>query len=176
MFWNIFKPREVSLPWMVEIDKVMGLHETKDNKVLSAWLRSDGHTLGDPAKLPWCGDAVETAVRLGLPGERFPKVLEGNPYWARNWAQFGQPCGLVYGAIVSFVRGSSGHVAFLVGVSLDGKQLRIRGGNQSNMINDIWIDASRLLASRWPLSVPTSSQRPAPKLRFDGSELSRNEA
>lgn len=175
-FFNWFKPRRVSLPWMDEIDKVFGYHETRDNKVLTKWLRSDGHALGDPAKLPWCGDAVETAVRLSLPDEAFPAKLKANPYWARNWAQFGQPAPLVYGAVVSFVRGKGGHVGFLVGVSADGKLLRVRGGNQSNMINDTWIAADRLLASRWPSSFPARHQRPAPKLRFDGAKISVNEA
>lgn len=176
MFWNWFKPQPKPLPWMTEIDQVMGLHETRDNKVLTEWLRSDGRLLGDPSKLPWCGDAVETAIRRALPEELFPPKLKANPYWARNWAQFGCPCDLVYGAVVSFVRGKGGHVGFLVGVSEDGKLLRVRGGNQSNAINDTWIARHRLLAARWPASYPTKFQRPAPKLNADGAKISTNEA
>jgi len=170
-----FKPRHQPLPWMTEIDRVIGLHEVRDNKALTKWLRSDGKLLGDPAKLPWCGDAVETAVKRGLPNEEFPPTLKANPYWARNWAQFGRPCGLVYGAIVSFVRGSGGHVGFLVGVSEDGKLLRVRGGNQSNEVNDTWIAAHRLLASRWPNTWSTRQQRAALKLTANGAKVSTNE-
>jgi len=50
------------LPWMVEAKKVMGLHENRDRAVLAKWLKSDGKTLGDPSKLPWCGDFVDTAI------------------------------------------------------------------------------------------------------------------
>lgn len=166
------------LPWMVEINKVWGLHEKRDNRALSRWLRSDGRTLGDPAKLPWCGDAVETAIRLALPNERFPARLEENPYWARNWATFGKPCGEVYGAVASFKRGSGGHVAFLVGRNSDGDLLRIRGGNQSNEINDVWIDADRLMENglRWPLTWGERDQKPVPVLSSEGALISRNEA
>ena len=51
---------------------VLGLHETRHNADLKAFLRSDGGTLGDPAELPWCGDYVHTCLRLGLPAETFP--------------------------------------------------------------------------------------------------------
>lgn len=165
------------LPWINEINKVLGLHEVRDNKVLTEWLKSDGHALGDPAKLPWCGDAAETAIRRALPEEIFPPALDDNPYWARNWAQFGRPCDLVYGAAVSFVRpGGGGHIGFLVGISADGKLLRVRGGNQSNALNDTWIAASRLLASRWPNSFSVMHQRPAPVMASNGAIVSHNEA
>jgi uncharacterized protein (TIGR02594 family) len=170
--------RAVVLPWMAEINKVLGLHETRDNQVLSRWLRSDGSTLGDPSQLPWCGDAVETAVKRGLPNEVLPAVLQENPYWARNWAEFGVLSGEVYGAVVSFKRGSGGHVAFLVGKNETGTLFRIRGGNQSNMVNDVWIDAERLMPSgtRWPSSYPLSRAKPIPVLSSDGAVISRNEA
>ncbi|MDE4297075.1 peptidoglycan-binding protein [Phaeobacter gallaeciensis] len=164
------------LPWLSEITKVYGLHEVRDNGVLSDWLRKDGRTLGNPARLPWCGDAVETAIRLGLPGEPFPKTLLGNPYWARNWAQFGTPCDEVYGAVASFVRGNGGHVAFVIGVSANGTLYRVRGGNQSNMINDTWISKSRLLALRWPQTAPSRLMQPLPRLSSEGATISANEA
>lgn len=170
--------RATALPWMAEINKVWGLHETRDNQVLTEWLRSDGSLLGDPSKLPWCGDAAETAVKRGLPNEVLPPALRDNPYWARNWAQFGVLAGEVYGAVVSFKRGSGGHVGFLVGVSEDRSLFRVRGGNQSNMINDTWIDSSRLMenGTRWPSSYPFSKAKPAPILNADGAVISRNEA
>ena len=165
------------LPWINEINKVLGLHETRDNKVLTEWLRSDGHLLGDPAKLPWCGDAVETSMRRGLPEEVFPDLLEQNPYWARNWGEFGFHCGICYGAVGVFERpGGGGHVAYIIGVNRDGTKYRIRGGNQRNSLNDDWIDAGRLLDSRWPASYPKEKQRPAPILSDVGAVLSRNEA
>lgn len=171
------QPSSDALPWINEINKVVGLHELRDNYALSQWLRSDGNFLGDPSKLPWCGDAVETAIRLSLPDETFPTRLAGNPYWARNWAEFGIACGRVYGAVATFQRGSGGHVGFLVGVSKAGGLLRIRGGNQSNEINDTWISASRLLPKglRWPSSFSTRLQKPAPVLDDTGAVVSTNE-
>lgn len=160
-----------TLPWMVEISAVMGLHEIEDHAVLSAWLASDDHALGDPAQLPWCGDAVETAMRRGLPEEWIPT----NPYWAKNWSNFGTPALHWYGAVAVFGRNGGGHVGFLVGVSPDGKQLRIRGGNQSNQVKDSWLEASRLEALRWPRTY-LGQPRMAPVLDRGGEALSRNEA
>ena len=77
------------LPWMLEAKKVNGLHEVSDKAALSKWLKSEGRTLGDPTKLPWCGDFVDTAMSLGLPGEPRPGPLGQNPYWALNWLHFG---------------------------------------------------------------------------------------
>ena len=54
-------------PWHEELLRRKGLHEVRDRSRLMAWLRSDGWTLGDPAKLPWCGDAIETCIALTLP-------------------------------------------------------------------------------------------------------------
>jgi hypothetical protein len=76
---------QMTPPWYSEALRKMGLHETLNNAELKNYLRSDGPTLGDPAKLPWCGDFVETVIALTLPDE--PMVA--NPYWARNWLKFG---------------------------------------------------------------------------------------
>ena len=168
-------------PWLNELTKVHGLHEVRDNGALSAWLRSDGSTVGDPSKIAWCGDAMETAIRLALPEEPM-QPLKGNPYWARNWQHFGVPCGLVLGAMVPMTRGKGGHIATLVGVSRDRTKIRCRGGNQSNMINDRWFDArriyegGRIIDYRWPSTCPVDQQRAAPFMDDAGAILSTNEA
>lgn len=163
-------------PWLVEIGKVMGLHEDRDNAALRAWLASDGSTLGDPAVYPWCGDAAITALELALPGEPLPDALERNPYWARNFAQYGIACGKVYGAIASFTRGKGGHVGFAVGFDPAGNRYLIRGGNQSDSVRDSWLAASRLIALRWPKAWSAAYQRPLPLLDASGAVLSTNEA
>lgn len=141
------------LPWITEARAVIGLHELRDNAALVAWLKSDGKRLGDPAKLPWCGDFVETAIKRGLPDEPFPGTLGQNPYWARNWISFGRRSDLTYGAVVVFERGpQSGHVGFAVGQ--DGDRLMVLGGNQGNAVSVVPIARSRLLACRWPLLFP----------------------
>ncbi|CUH68708.1 Putative peptidoglycan binding domain protein [Thalassovita gelatinovora] len=163
-------------PWMVEISKFIGLHEVRDNAAVRAWLRSDGATLGDPAQLPWCGDAAATALKKALPDEAWPDRLEANPYWARNFTGFGIACRDVYGAVFVFSRGKGGHVGFAIGRSADGSRYRIRGGNQGDMIRDSWMAASRVLARRWPATWPAAYQRPLPVLDASGAVLSVNEA
>jgi uncharacterized protein (TIGR02594 family) len=134
------------LPWLVEARKAMNLHEVYNNVALRRWLASDGHALGDPARLPWCGDFVETAIRLALPGETVPK----NPYWALNWRSFGLPTAPTYGAVGSISRDGGGHVFFLVGQ--DKTRYYALGGNQSNKVSVVPIDKSRcpLESFRWP--------------------------
>ena len=107
------------LPWMVIAKSVMGKHEVRDNGWLRNWLKSDGHALGDPAVYPWCGDFVETCIRLALPNEPFPGALGDNPYWARNWALLGRPTAPTYGAVCAVPRGSGGHVFFPVGQDVE---------------------------------------------------------
>ena len=125
-----------------------GKHERTDNAELRAWLRSDGATLGDPAKLPWCGDAVETAIKRALPNEPIPQ----NPYLARNWLDFGVEVPLTKWAVCVFWRGRrsgiSGHVGFVAGE--DATTVHVLGGNQSNAVTITRISKKRLLGCRWP--------------------------
>lgn len=138
-------------PWIIEGMKVFGLHETKDNAKLRKWLKSDGKTLGDPDALPWCGDFVETAIKLGLPDEPFPGALGVNPYWARNWTKFGKHCDPYMYSIGVFERGSGGHVGFLVGDYGDGNYA-VFGGNQSDKVGVVPIAKRRLLDTRCPIT------------------------
>ena len=138
----------VALPWLDEARRKKGLHEKRDNGLLRRWLRSDGKTLGDPAKLPWCGDFVETAIALTLPDEDLP----ANPYGARNWLSFGSTVPAQMGAVLVFWRGSrsgwKGHVGFYVGE--DVTHYHVLGGNQSNAVTIARINKDRLLGARWP--------------------------
>lgn len=140
-------------PWFAELKRRQGLHEVRDRSKLMAWLRSDGKTLGDPAKLPWCGDAVQTCLALTLPDEPQP----ANPYLARNWLKLGVPLATpALGAILVFYRGpldgTSGHVGLYVGE--DANAFHVLGGNQSNAITIARLDKARLLGVRWPSTYP----------------------
>jgi uncharacterized protein (TIGR02594 family) len=141
-----------ALPWMDEAKAMMGRHELTHNAELRAFLKSDGATLGDPAKLPWCGDFVQTCIRLGLPDEPFPGDLGANPYWARNWMLLGKETPLTYGAVVVFSRDGGGHVGFCVGG--DASTVAVLGGNQSNTVSIARLSRSRLLGARWPSTFP----------------------
>lgn len=144
---------EKDLPWLVEAKKVLNLHEVYDNTALRRWLVSDKHTLGDPAKLPWCGDFVETAIRLAIPDESVPN----NPYWALNWRAFGVPTAPVYGSVGSIERNGGGHVFFLVGQ--DRTRYFALGGNQSNKAAIVPIDKYRCHPEcfRWPATYSQKS-------------------
>jgi uncharacterized protein (TIGR02594 family) len=157
---------------MVEAKKVLGLHETRDRAVLAKWLKSDGKTLGDPSKLPWCGDFVDTAIELALPDEPRPGKLGENPYWALNWLLFGKACNPAYGAVVAFERPGGGHVGFLVGQ--DEKRFYVLGGNQGDTVSVTPIDRGRARGYRWPT---TYKGRPGdlPQMK-SATASSKNEA
>ncbi len=146
---------EVVPPWIAIARSKIGLHEKIHNKKLRDWLKSDGHTLGDPSQLPWCGDFAETCLALALPNE----ALAGNPYWALNWRQFGRPIDIVaLGAVAAFTRPGGGHVGFIVGH--DRTHYHVLGGNQQNAVTITKIGKDRLSGPlRWPSSyaLPTEA-------------------
>lgn len=141
-------------PWIENVRQHIGLQEVRDNKKLRDYLDSDGSTVGDPAKIPWCGDLVATALALTLPEEPLP----GNPYWALNWAPWGRavPAGMVpLGAVGTKSRDGGGHVFFVVGH--DATHLHALGGNQSNSICIILIAKADCNGLRWPSTYPLPS-------------------
>lgn len=145
------------LPWITEAKSALGRHEARDRSWLMDWLKRDGRSLGDPAKNPWCGDFVETCMRIALPDEPLLGALASNPYWARNWLQFGQEVQPIPGAVLVFERGSGGHVGFAIGQ--DDTHFYVLGGNQSDAVTIARIAKGRLLGARWPATVPPRAQR-----------------
>ena len=145
-------PMSTPLPWIDEARRVMGLHEIRNKTQLMAWLRSDGATLGDPAKHPWCGDFVQTAIALSLPDEPIP----ANPYASINWRKFGRETVPQFGAVLVFWRGSpdgwQGHVGFYL--AEDDTHFLVLGGNQSNAVTEARIAKARLRPNgvRWPVT------------------------
>lgn len=162
-----------SIPWIVEMEAVLGWHEVRDQKRLAAWLKSDGATLGDPTKLPWCGDAVDTALELALPDEPRPADLGKNPYWALNWSYLGKKTLPCYGAIAAFKRPAGGHVGFLVAESTN--HYLVLGGNQGDTVSRVWIAKDRARAIRWP-STFVNPNAPLPKMAKGSAAVSQNEA
>lgn len=67
------------LPCIAEAKTVLGRHEARDRFWLMDWLKRDGRSLGDPSRNPWCGDFVETCVRIALPDEPLLSALGTNP-------------------------------------------------------------------------------------------------
>lgn len=144
-------PAELMPPWMTEMHRRMGLHETRDNAELSLWLRI-GKYLGNPAKLPWCGDAIETCIVKTLPDEPVPN----NPFWAQAWKDFGRAVEPIVGSIgVIRWSASSGHVGIVADAT--SSRILLLGGNQSNEINLTWFARSAFIAFRWPRTVVVKS-------------------
>ena len=150
-------PREAMPPWMAELHRRMGLHEVRDNALLSAFL-AFGRRLGDPRDLPWCGDAVESALAKSLPAEPLP----ANPFWAQSWAKFGDAVAQPIVGAIGVIRwsASTGHVGIVAGV--DGGTVNLLGGNQSNAISIAGFARSKFIAFRWPKTFPV---KPYPALR-----------
>ena len=141
-------PIEAMPPWMAELHRRMGLHETRNSKSLIEFLML-GKYLGNPAKLPWCGDAIESAMAKTLPDEPLPS----NPFWAQAWAAFGIKVPAIVGAIgVIRWSASSGHVGTVAGVN--GSKIILLGGNQSNAIKLSSFDRSKFIGFRWPETYP----------------------
>jgi uncharacterized protein (TIGR02594 family) len=181
-------PKEVSVksnptvPWIELLKPYIGLNEVQNNKELSKYLKSDGGTVGDPAKYAWCGDLVHTAIRNALPNEKFTSILKENPYWARNWSTFGIKAPYYcYGMIAVFKRGTGGHVGFVVGYDPVNKLFKVLGGNQSNEISYTFIDSrtvsegGRLMSLRYPASYALPQKANLPIVKA-GSEVSTNES
>lgn len=144
------KPGEPMLPWIEVAKRYIGMHEVRDNAELVEFMSSDGRYLGDPSKLPWCGDFIQTCLATALPEEPLPGQLGVNPYWALNWRLLGQPCEPRAGCVASISRNGGGHVGFIVGE--DSARYYVLGGNQSDTVSIAPINKSRFepASFRWP--------------------------
>lgn len=157
-------PSEIMPPWMSELYRRRGIHEKRDNAVLTSFLKI-GKFLGDPAKLPWCGDAIETAIIKTLPKETVPN----NPFWAQAWKDWGVECGPIPGAIgVIRWNARSGHVGIVANYDRQRGRVLLLGGNQSDSINLTWFGYDKFIAFRWPKSFPMKAY---PALSASGAPI-----
>lgn len=148
-------PVEPMPPWMAEMHRKMGLHEVRDNALLTAWLKV-GRFLGNPAQLPWCGDAIESCLAKTLPSEPLP----ANPFFAQSWASFGVDVVVPLVGCIGVIRwaATSGHVGIVAGI--EGSTVYLLGGNQSNAINVSGFPRSKFIAFRWPKTYPRKAYPP----------------
>jgi uncharacterized protein (TIGR02594 family) len=139
-----------------------------------SWIKALGpKILGiavDSDETPWCGTFAAHVVSQA--GFQPPKIAVR----ASSWDAFGEPVSKPYlGAIVRFQRPGGGHVGILTGVSADGRLFRVLGGNQSDSVNETWIERGRCVAMRWPTGAPKAIAL-APVLNSAGAKVSTNEA
>lgn len=155
-------------PWVTEARRFLGLHETKNAKMLNKALRLDAsHTA-------WCGAFVGMVLATALPKEPMP----ANPLGSRNWLKFGKTLnGPQVGAVAVFWRGAKdgwqGHVGLVVGH--DKTHLHILGGNQSDSVSIARIAKNRLLGYRWPITYTDAPDAPLPMTTINAS-VTTNEA
>lgn len=142
-------PAEKMPPWMAEMHRRMGLHEVRDKSKLIEFLKI-GKFLGDPSRLPWCGDMVESCIAKVLPAEPLP----ANPFFAQAWKTFGIDAKAPLVGAVGVIKwsASSGHVGFVAGV--EGGKVVLLGGNQSNAITLASFPREKFIAFRWPKTFP----------------------
>lgn len=103
------------------IEKVVGLHERKNNKTIRRMVGVN------PARIPWCGGAVAYAVR-----KAGGKPVKGH-LGAKNWTRFGKAVSLKNarkGDIVVLRTKRGHHVSIYKGRSKG--RVTLCGGNQSN--------------------------------------------
>lgn len=144
----------IAPPWIIEARRLIGLNEIRNNQELRAYLKTGG-SIGDPAKVPWCGDFVQTTILKTLPHEAVPS----NPFYALNWSSWGRSVGSLdapaLGAVGTkerFERGRlvGGHVFYIVGHDAD--NVHALGGNQSNGVSVVKIPKAAIKAMRWPIT------------------------
>jgi uncharacterized protein (TIGR02594 family) len=152
------KPAEeipLDMPWLAEAARLRGLKEADgaaDNPVIMNWARdlNTGGFSGDD--VAWCGLFVGHCIRTGLPDDALPANLLG----ARQWLNYGRQVTPQFGAVMVFWRVARDHWKGHVGLywAEDATHYHILGGNQSNAVNIIRIEKTRLLQARWSRNVP----------------------
>lgn len=164
------------LPWMIAARLKLGIREivgSKHNPTILAWLKLLRAWWANDEE-PWCG----TFVAICLKEAGLPIIVHW--YRAKAWAEWGIAVTPRFGALLVFGRAGGGHVGWYIGQAMrmvGGRSVlcyRVRGGNQGNAVTDSWIEASRLIACRWPAGVPSVTT--AVVLAADGEPVSTNEA
>ena len=167
-------PVPVDLPWYAEAWRLDGVTETGgkgNNQLILAWAKALDIPYSED-ETPWCGLFVAHCIGSQLSDEPLP----GSPLMARAWRKFGIAASPQPGAIMVFWRGSPtgalGHVGFYAGE--DKSAYHILGGNQSDKVCVTRVAKDRLLAARWPATVPAPKGKPL-MVTAAGKPLSTNE-
>jgi uncharacterized protein (TIGR02594 family) len=145
------KPPAQAMAHLDVAAKAIGLNERDKRAALQSYLKDGGINL-NPAVTAWCAAFVNATLKQsGLPGT--------GSLMARSFLSYGEPTTEPkVGDIAVFKRGEApyGHVGFFLGLTPDGKYVKVLGGNQKNAVNVSNYPVSRLLGYR---SVP--GQQPA---------------
>jgi uncharacterized protein (TIGR02594 family) len=142
-------------PWVDFAVTQMGVSEivgARNSPVIMGWVQRLGaRVLGinvTDDETAWCGTFVAMCLATTLPGESLPTVAVR----ASSWDAFGKRSVPTFGALLRFARPGGGHVGFFVGQ--DETHYHVLGGNQGNRVSVMRLEKSRLVACRWPSTVP----------------------
>lgn len=162
--------------WLTISRKYVGVKETpgvKNNPTIMGWAsRLGSRVLGivyNADSVPWCGlFCAHVMTEAGFK----PPVIAVR---ASSWDNFGIKVSKPFlGAVARFQRPGGGHVAIITGIDPTGTLYRVLGGNQSDSVNETWIEASRCVSLRWPAGTPAPTLL-APVVKRSGS-VSKDEA
>jgi uncharacterized protein (TIGR02594 family) len=134
---------------LVEMLRLLGTVEAPgaaDNPVILGWAQEIGVAYAHD-EIAWCGLTIAVAAKRA--GWEYRP--HGNPLWARNWADWGEPAagGAMLGDVLVFPRaGGGGHVAMYVGE--DALAYHILGGNQGDRVSIARKSKAPILAIRRP--------------------------
>jgi len=155
--WLWVEPGPRMLEAMLGIFGTLEAPGTRDNPVILAWAKEVGVSGYKKDSVAWCGLAMAVAAKRA----GWPYQPEGNPLWARNWAEWGTAVATpMLGDVLVFPRGKGGHVSLYVGE--DDSHFHILGGNQSDSVTIVRKAKSPLLAARrspWRVSQPGNVRR-----------------
>lgn len=142
-------------PWhelAVQNLNVAEVSGARNSPVIMGWVQRLGaRVLGinvTDDETAWCGTFVAMCVATALPTEPLPGIAVR----ASSWDTFGVKIEPTCGAILRFERPGGGHVGFYDGE--DSTHFHVLGGNQGNRVSVMRLEKSRLVASRWPSTVP----------------------
>jgi uncharacterized protein (TIGR02594 family) len=142
-------------PWMTAARGYLGLTEVSGSgnapEILEFWKLC--HLPFTDDATPWCAGFVGAMLeKVGITSTRSGL--------ARSYLKWGVACEAKPGAVVVFPRaGGSGHVGFVS--AIQGDQLLVLGGNQSDSVNVSKFPKASALGFRWPAGVP-AAPKPAP--------------
>jgi uncharacterized protein (TIGR02594 family) len=143
--------------WVKHARADIGQREIKgprhNNWIAKGWKRLGAGWYNDD-ETPWCGFAVADWLdRAGLPyPKNFPSAI--------SFANYGEPCDAMLGAIGIKARKGGNHVFLIVGITRGGQFYKALGGNQSNAVNIMDIPVSEVNRIRWPSGVSRSNILP----------------
>lgn len=153
--------QEIEPPRLIaEAIKLYGTVETSgsgDNPSIMEWAKQLGLEDYVHDAIPWCG------LLMAIVCVRADKPVVKDPLWAMNWSNFGQKIGThdaALGDILIFSRPGGNHVTLYV--AEDDTHYHCLGGNQSDSVNIIRIEKSRLRHVRrpiWKTAQPKSVQK-----------------